>query len=154
MCILIILGAQKKGLHLMSKEPNFSENNIYEVYGEINDWCASHSCPTCGDCPHSHCFNCYQKGKAFWWMMAKIYGWGMELTGCGDSNSDGSINVSDAVYIINYVFIGGPPPDPIDVGDTNCDGDVNVSDAVWIINYVFLGDKNPCDTNGDGVPDC
>ncbi|NIT61857.1 MAG: hypothetical protein GWN00_38355, partial [Aliifodinibius sp.] len=32
------------------------------------DWCASHDCPTCGDCPHSHCFNCYQKGKAFWWM--------------------------------------------------------------------------------------
>jgi len=37
-------------------------------------WCSSHLCPTC-DCAHSHCFNCYLKGKAFWWMMARISGW-------------------------------------------------------------------------------
>ncbi|NOZ93643.1 MAG: hypothetical protein GXP47_02745, partial [Acidobacteria bacterium] len=29
-------------------------------------WCASHSCPSCGSCAHSHCFNCYRKGQAFW----------------------------------------------------------------------------------------
>jgi Dockerin type I domain len=28
----------------------------------------------------------------------------------GDVNTDGTVNVSDAVYIINYVFVGGPPP--------------------------------------------
>jgi hypothetical protein len=39
------------------------------------DWCSSHSCPACDDCPHSHCFNCYLKGKAFWWLMARIQGW-------------------------------------------------------------------------------
>lgn len=40
-------------------------------------WCGTHECPSCAgiDCPHSHCFNCYQKGKAFWWMMARIAGW-------------------------------------------------------------------------------
>jgi hypothetical protein len=40
-------------------------------------WCAdlAHDCPTCAECPHSHCFNCYRKGKAFWWMMARISGW-------------------------------------------------------------------------------
>ncbi|MBW1955983.1 MAG: hypothetical protein JRI76_06915 [Deltaproteobacteria bacterium] len=38
-------------------------------------WCATRVCPTCEDCAHSHCFNCYQKGKAFWWMMANIAGW-------------------------------------------------------------------------------
>jgi len=39
------------------------------------DWCAAHTCPSCGDCAHSHCFNCYQKGKAWWWMMARLNGW-------------------------------------------------------------------------------
>jgi len=29
-------------------------------------WCASHTCPACGSCAHSHCFNCYRKGRAFW----------------------------------------------------------------------------------------
>jgi hypothetical protein len=39
------------------------------------DWCSTHSCPSCDSCAHSHCFNCYQKGKAFWWMMARLAGW-------------------------------------------------------------------------------
>ena len=29
---------------------------------------------------------------------------------CGDVNLDGMVNVSDAVYLINYVFNGGPSP--------------------------------------------
>jgi PKD repeat protein len=29
---------------------------------------------------------------------------------CGDVNLDGVVNVSDAVYIINYIFMGGPAP--------------------------------------------
>jgi hypothetical protein len=73
---------------------------------------------------------------------------------CGDANADGGINVSDAVYIINYVFIGGAAPIPYEAGDANCDGGVNVSDAVYIINYVFVGGSDPCDPNNDGIPDC
>ncbi|MBD3217046.1 MAG: hypothetical protein GF310_02130 [candidate division Zixibacteria bacterium] len=73
---------------------------------------------------------------------------------CGDATIDGVVNVSDAVYIINYVFISGPAPDPIEAGDTNCDSNCNVSDAVQIINYVFIGGNTPCDTDGDGEPDC
>ncbi len=64
----------------------------------------------------------------------------------GDANWDGAVNVSDAVYLINYVFIGGDPPQPeMYVGDANCDTAVNVSDAVWIINYVFIGGPEPGD---------
>jgi murein tripeptide amidase MpaA len=73
---------------------------------------------------------------------------------CGDPNGDEDVNVSDAVYIINYVFAGGNPPDPMESGDTNCDETVNVSDAVLIINYVFMGGNYPCDTDGNGIPDC
>jgi hypothetical protein len=73
---------------------------------------------------------------------------------CGDANSDESVNVSDAVSIINYVFIGGVPPSPLVAGDVNCDGTCNVSDAVAIINYVFIGGYDPCDPNDDGIPDC
>jgi nitrous oxidase accessory protein NosD len=73
---------------------------------------------------------------------------------CGDANDDGDVNVSDAVYIINYIFTGGPAPDPLASAEVNCDGDVNVSDAVWIINYIFTGGNEPCDTDGDGIPDC
>jgi hypothetical protein len=73
---------------------------------------------------------------------------------CGDANNDQSVNVSDAVSIINYVFVGGMPPNPIESGDCNCDSTCNVSDAVAIINYVFVGGYTPCDPDNDGDPDC
>ncbi|MFW9842199.1 MAG: dockerin type I domain-containing protein [Candidatus Thorarchaeota archaeon] len=63
---------------------------------------------------------------------------------CGDSNGDGSINVSDAVFLINYVFKGGPPPDPLEAGDANCDSGISVADAVYIINFVFKSGPDPC----------
>jgi Right handed beta helix region/Dockerin type I domain len=73
---------------------------------------------------------------------------------CGDANRDFDVNVSDAVWITYYIFIGGYAPEPYASGDANCDGTVNVSDAVWIINYVFIGGQQPCDTDGDDIPDC
>ena len=73
---------------------------------------------------------------------------------CGDANRDGAINISDAVFITNYVFTGGDPPVPYITGDVNCDGTANVSDAVWIVNYVFIDGNDPCDADGDGEPEC
>jgi photosystem II stability/assembly factor-like uncharacterized protein len=62
---------------------------------------------------------------------------------CGDANGDGEVNIGDAVYLISYIFKGGPPPDPVCVGDANGDGDTNVGDAVYLIAYVFKGGPPP-----------
>jgi hypothetical protein len=61
----------------------------------------------------------------------------------GDANGDGVINVSDVVYLVNYLFIGGPPPCPLAAGDVNSDGITNVSDVVYLINYLFIGGPPP-----------
>lgn len=64
----------------------------------------------------------------------------------GDANGDNSLNIGDAVYLISYIFKGGPSPNPLDLGDANCDGGVNIGDAVNIINYIFGGGSIPsCD---------
>jgi len=63
----------------------------------------------------------------------------------GDANGDQAVNVSDAVYVINYVFAGGDPPIPYEAGDSNCDETVNISDSVWVINYIFAGGLAPGD---------
>ncbi|MFW9817486.1 MAG: thrombospondin type 3 repeat-containing protein, partial [Candidatus Thorarchaeota archaeon] len=63
---------------------------------------------------------------------------------CGDADSEKTINVGDAVFLVNYIFKGGPAPEPLDAGDANCDSDVNVGDAVYLVNYIFKGGPEPC----------
>lgn len=62
---------------------------------------------------------------------------------CGDANGTGSINISDAVYVINYIFGGGTAPNPLCRGDANGTGSVNISDAVYIITFIFGGGPVP-----------
>jgi hypothetical protein len=65
------------------------------------------------------------------------------LAKCGDVNNDGTIDVSDVVYLINYLFTGGSPPQPPYSGDCNGDTVVDVGDVVYLINYLFLGGPAP-----------
>jgi hypothetical protein len=61
----------------------------------------------------------------------------------GDANGDGLINSADIAYLINYLFIGGPAPEPLVAGDANCDGVVNSADVAYLINYLFVGGPPP-----------
>jgi hypothetical protein len=63
---------------------------------------------------------------------------------CGDADNNGMVNVSDAVYLVAYVFGGGAAPVPLRLGDVDCSGFVNVSDAVYLIVYIFGGGQGPC----------
>lgn len=62
---------------------------------------------------------------------------------CGDANGDGETTISDAVYLINYIFKSGPAPDPVDAGNLNCENDVDVTDVVYLINYLFRSGPMP-----------
>jgi hypothetical protein len=63
---------------------------------------------------------------------------------CGDASGDGSVDISDAVYLIAYIFSGGPAPNPLLAGDANCDGSVDIADVVYLISYIFSGGAAPC----------
>ena len=63
---------------------------------------------------------------------------------CGDVDNNGFIDVDDAVFLINYIFAGGPAPTPYEYGDVDCSGAVDVDDAVYLINYIFAGGPSPC----------
>jgi len=61
----------------------------------------------------------------------------------GDANKDGVINIADVVYLVTYLFLYGPAPDPLWLGDANSDGVVNIADAVYLVTYLFLGGPPP-----------
>ncbi|MEE9442768.1 MAG: dockerin type I domain-containing protein [candidate division Zixibacteria bacterium] len=61
---------------------------------------------------------------------------------CADANNDGTTNIGDAVFLINYIFKGGDTPSNC---DANCDEGCNVGDAVFLINYVFKNGQVPCE---------
>lgn len=62
----------------------------------------------------------------------------------GDCNGDGAVNVSDPVFLQNYLFVpGSPVPEPLCRGDVNDDGAINVSDIVYLLNYLFLPGSPP-----------
>ncbi len=64
---------------------------------------------------------------------------------CGDADASGGVDIDDVVYLIYYIFAGGPAPNPIEAGDANCSGDVDIDDVVYLINYIFAGGPAPCD---------
>ncbi|NIN01403.1 MAG: hypothetical protein GTO24_25915 [candidate division Zixibacteria bacterium] len=63
----------------------------------------------------------------------------------GDANGDGSIDGSDVVYLINYLFRSGDVPDPLEAGDANADGVIGPGDVVYLINYLFRNGPPPCE---------
>jgi hypothetical protein len=61
----------------------------------------------------------------------------------GDADGSGIINIADVVFLIQYIFSGGAPPNPVSRGDANCNGLVNVADVVYLVSYIFSGGPTP-----------
>lgn len=61
----------------------------------------------------------------------------------GDASGDNKVNVSDVIFLINYLFKGGPQSNPPYLGDANCNGSVTISDVVYLVNYLFKGGPPP-----------
>ncbi len=65
---------------------------------------------------------------------------------CGDVNGDGKIDLGDIVYLINYLYRDGSPPEcnpVIACGDVNSDEEVDIGDVVYLINYLYKDGPPP-----------
>ena len=63
----------------------------------------------------------------------------------GDMNGDGypAVTVTDAVYLIDFIFRGGPAPACEDEGDVNNDNIVDIDDLIFIIDRICRGGPAP-----------
>jgi uncharacterized Zn-binding protein involved in type VI secretion len=61
-----------------------------------------------------------------------------------DWTLDGTVNISDVVGLIGYIFAGESGPSNVLIGDSDCSNSVNISDVVGLINWIFAGGAAPC----------
>jgi hypothetical protein len=54
-------------------------------------------------------------------------------------NGDERLDLSDAVAILSFLFLGGSILDCPDARDANDDARVDLSDAVFVLTFLFLG---------------
>ena len=72
-----------------------------------------------------------------------------------NSFSVGHIDLEE--FTINgfgYIFPGGVEDGRYDPGDVDCSGALDIDDVVYLVAFIFSGGFEPCDTDGDGIPDC
>lgn len=61
----------------------------------------------------------------------------------GDADGNGTVDITDSVYINNWLSPGGPVPPCLDGADADDDSKVLAADANFIISYLFNGGAAP-----------
>jgi hypothetical protein len=62
---------------------------------------------------------------------------------CGDVDNNQSTNMLDLLYLIAYLYKGGPVPLHINAVDVNKDGGINMLDILFLIAYLYKGGPAP-----------
>ncbi|MCZ6792279.1 MAG: dockerin type I repeat-containing protein [Planctomycetota bacterium] len=57
----------------------------------------------------------------------------------GEVNGDEPVDLSDAVHLLGYLFLGGAPPSSRAAADVNADGRVDVTDPIYLLDFLFRG---------------
>ena len=61
----------------------------------------------------------------------------------GDANMDGRVDMTDAVFVTQYLFLGGCEPPCMNQADANNDGVVDVSDSIHLLSWLFTDGAEP-----------
>ena len=68
----------------------------------------------------------------------------------GDCDSDGDVNLSDAICMFNWLFTAADVPGCIAALNTNGDARVDIADPVYLLGFLFAGGSSPVAP----FPDC
>ena len=68
----------------------------------------------------------------------------------GDANDSGTLDVSDAIFSLFFLFLRTRPPPCEAAADINGDNVLDVSDVVYLLGFLFLGGSTPAVP----FPDC
>jgi hypothetical protein len=60
-----------------------------------------------------------------------------------DSNDDSRVDLTDVIFILDYMFLGGPCPRCLDAADADDNGKLEITDPIYILNWLFRGGPSP-----------
>ena len=69
----------------------------------------------------------------------------------GNANGDGSIDVADAIAVLQFLFAGGNPLPCMDAADVNDDETLNIADPIRLLGWLFGGGNPPPPPNSCGT---
>ncbi|MCH2367493.1 MAG: hypothetical protein MK554_09805, partial [Planctomycetes bacterium] len=82
----------------------------------------------------------------------------------GDADDSGTVNLTDGIFLLNWLFQAGGTPSCPDSADADDNGSINLTDAIYLLNFLFQGGPAPerpgiqdCGVDGvpaDGLADC
>lgn len=61
----------------------------------------------------------------------------------GDADASGSLDITDPIVILGYLFLGDPEPPCVLAADGDDSGNVDISDAIGLLGHLFLGEPAP-----------
>jgi hypothetical protein len=60
-----------------------------------------------------------------------------------EANADGALNITDPIFMLKHLFLGGAEPVCLDALDADDNGVLNITDPVFTLNHLFLGGRAP-----------
>ena len=67
----------------------------------------------------------------------------------GDAAGDGTLDISDAIFLLGHLFLGSEAPACADASDTDDNGRLEITDAVALLAFLFQGGTPPADPGGE-----
>ena len=62
---------------------------------------------------------------------------------CIDITQDGSVNILDILYLLDFLYKDGPPMPSETIGDVDNSGDINILDVIYLINFCYKSGPSP-----------
>jgi subtilisin family serine protease len=75
----------------------------------------------------------------------------------GDMDGNGKMEITDAIFLLSYLFTGGKAPPCLDAADADDNGELQITDPILVLGYLFLGSSEPAEPSttcgNDATPD-
>ena len=91
-------------------------------------------------------FHYESEGEEGWWAVDNVTLYGIPRSIRfirGDIDCNGTVNISDPIGLLGYLFASGADPCCLEAADAVNDGTVNISSSVYLLSFLFGGGSAP-----------